>query len=57
MSHNAFTHIICSTQDAIKYAITGEDSAPQFFYIDPDTGIITVKRLLSEGDSRQYNVR
>ncbi len=52
---NVYMHVIIF-QDSIKYSITGEASAPQFFYVDPDTGIITVKKLLSEGDTSQYTV-
>jgi len=46
-----------SWQDAIKYSIIGEDPAAEYFYIDPDFGLLTVKKLLSEGDTSQYNVR
>jgi hypothetical protein len=43
-------------QDALKYAITGDDIARQFFYMNPDSGMITVKRLLTQDTTTQYNV-
>ena len=52
----AFCLIVSSIQDAIKYSIIGENPAPEYFYIDPDAGLITVKRLLTEGETSQYNV-
>lgn len=43
-------------QDKLRYSIVGDDIAKQFFYIDADMGLITVKRLLTEDDQTQYNV-
>ena len=38
------------------YSITGDDIAQQFFYLDAETGVITLKRLLTDDTSLQYNV-
>ena len=43
-------------QDTLKYSIIGDDIARQFFYLNADTGLLTLKRLLSEDTSSQYNV-
>ena len=43
-------------QDKLYYYITGDDIAQQFFYLDADTGVITLKRLLMDDTSLQYNV-
>ncbi len=45
-----------SLQDNLKYNIIGDDVAKQFFYLNADTGLLTLKRLLSEDDTAQYNV-
>ena len=45
------------SQDTLKYTIVGDDIAQQFFYLNADTGLLTLKRLLTEDDSTQYNVR
>ena len=38
------------------YSIVGDAKARQFFYINPDTGAVTIKRLLSEDKDAEYNV-
>lgn len=38
------------------YSISGDGVAPQFFYIDPDTGVISLKKLLTLDSSSQYTV-
>ena len=43
-------------QDQLYYSIVGDDIAQQFFYMDTDTGVITLKRLLTDDTSLQYNV-
>jgi len=43
-------------QDILRYSIYGDDIAQQYFYINPDIGLITLKRLLTEGEESQYNV-
>ena len=34
----------------------GEDSAKEFFYVDPDTCRVTVKRMLYPGTATDYTV-
>ena len=48
---------ICVLQDEIKYSITGDDVAMQYFYMNPDTGVVTLNKLLTDGTDRRYNVR
>lgn len=43
-------------QDTIRYSITGDDVAQQFFYINADTGAITLKQLLSQDTTSKYTV-
>ena len=43
-------------QDTIRYSLIGDDSAKEFFYINPTTGEISLKTPLSEGDSATYTV-
>ena len=49
-------YVFIFLQDEIWYTLTGDSVAQQFFYINPNTGVITLKRLLTESDSSQYNV-
>jgi len=44
-------------QDKLIYSITGDALAQQYFYINPTTGVVTLKKLLTEDDSPEYNVR
>ena len=37
--------------------MTGSDVAIQYYYINPESGLITVKKLLTEGDQVQDEVR
>jgi protocadherin Fat 4 len=43
--------------DAIQYSISGDSSAQQFFFINPVTGRITLKRQLTEDTNTNYNIR
>lgn len=38
------------------YSIVGDDLAKQFFYVNPTTGVITLKKLLTEDNHLEYNV-
>ena len=41
----------------MKYSVIGDETAIEFFYIDADSGIITLRKLFTEGTQEQYNVR
>ena len=41
----------------MRYSLLGDAVAMEFFYIDPGTGNITLKRLLTEDSSPRYNIR
>ena len=41
----------------IKYRAVDDELAQQFFYVNPDTGVITVKRLLTTDSTDRYTVR
>ena len=43
--------------DVIYYSLLGDALAAQFFYIDEESGIVSLKRLLTEGVQSQYNLR
>ena len=38
------------------YSALGEGDATDFFYVDPDTGRVTIKELLYPGTDREYTV-
>ena len=40
-----------------KYVIVGDDSAPYFFYIIPQTGVITVNGGIVADNTNEYKVR
>jgi hypothetical protein len=43
--------------DIVKYEITGGSRALEFYYINPDTGSISLKKPLTEGTQSQDTVR
>lgn len=43
-------------QDKIKYSIVGDDTAMRFFYIDADTGVISLKSSIVDDTSTRYMV-
>ena len=49
-------NITICCQDVIKYSMIGEDSAKEFFYVDPDTCRVTVKKMLYPGTATDYTV-
>ena len=42
--------------DLLKYSLTGSGVANEFFYINPTTGDISLKKLLTEGTDSTYTV-
>ena len=38
------------------YRGIGDEDALQFFHVDPDTGKITIKKMLYPGTNTQYTV-
>ena len=40
---------IVALQDSLHYEIIGSERALSFYYLNPDTGVITLKRLFTEG--------
>ena len=43
--------------DGVRFSITGDSVAQEFFYINPVTGVITLKKLLTTDTRSQYTVR
>ena len=41
--------VILCFQDMVEYAITGGSRAMEYYYINPSSGVILLKKLLSEG--------
>ena len=39
---------LVSLQDNIVYELIGSESAQQAFYVNPDTGLVSLKKSLSE---------
>lgn len=42
--------------DVVKYEITGGSRALEYYYINPDTGSISLKKPLTEGSQNQDTV-
>ncbi|KAK3089813.1 hypothetical protein FSP39_006721 [Pinctada imbricata] len=42
--------------DVVHYSITGDDFALQFFYINPDTGVISLRRLLTSTNIARFTI-
>lgn len=51
--------VICceSFQDQITYQLTGTDSAKQAFFVNPDTGLVSLKKSLTETAEETFMVR
>ena len=43
-------------QDVIEYSITGDDIAVNLFYVDPDTGVISLKSSIEDDTNTRYLV-
>ena len=50
-----FDDLVCC-QDVIQYSLTGEEAAKEFFYVDPDTCRVTIKKKLYPGTTTEYTV-
>ena len=48
--------VACDFQDVILYRAIGEADALDAFYVDPDTGRVTIKKLLYPGFKTTYTV-
>ncbi len=54
---NFVFHLLFScAQDVIKYTLVGDETAREFFYINPTTGEVSIKKPLSEGSASTYTV-
>ena len=47
---------ISNFQDTIRYEIVGNERALEFYYLDPSSGLITVKKLITEGEQTDDTV-
>jgi hypothetical protein len=43
-------------QDVILYRAVAEDDAMEVFYVDPNTGRVTIKKMLYPGSKTSYTV-
>ena len=43
--------------DVIRYTLLGDANALQFFFVDPGTGNVSLKRPLSESTAPAFTVR
>jgi len=48
--------VILWLQDQISYLLVGSDSAKQVFYVNPNTGLISLKKSLTETVDQQFTV-
>ena len=53
-SLNAFWVVF---QDKILYRATGREESMKYFHVDPDTGLISIKKLLYPGTTNAFEVR
>ncbi len=44
------------TQDAITYSGIGDEEVQEHFHVDPDTGVVTIKKSLYPGTRTNYEV-
>ena len=47
---------ICLIQDQLRFAISGNDVAKEYFYIQETTGVITVKKAVINSKETEYKV-
>ncbi len=43
-------------QDKMYYSLIGDDKAQDFFYVDPTTGAVSLKKAINQDTSTQYDV-
>ncbi len=43
-------------QDTIRYELIGNERAQEYYYLNPSTGLITIKKLMTEGDQGEDTV-
>ena len=43
-------------QDTIRYEMVGNERAIEYYYLDPSSGLITVKKLITEGTQNDDTV-
>lgn len=43
-------------QDTVKYSLLGDSAAMEFFYINPSTGDIGLKKQLSDSTAQTFSV-
>ena len=41
----------------VYYSLTADEKAMEYFYIDPDTGVISLKKTIADDNSPRYQVR
>ena len=45
------------SQDTIRYELVGNERATEYYYLNPSSGLITVKKLITEGEQNDDTVR
>ena len=43
-------------QDAIYYTLIGNDKAMEYFYVDPKTGVVSLKKSILRDSTARYDV-
>ncbi len=43
-------------QDQLEYELQGEGQVTQYFYVNPETGVVTTKKFLTETDIKDFRV-
>ena len=44
-------------QDVISYSGSGDEEVMQYFHVDPDSGTVTIKKMMYPGTRTNYEVR
>ena len=44
-------------QDVLRYEIRGTSRAMEYYYVDPLTGVVALKKLLTEGSQTSDEVK
>ena len=55
--HNISIVYFAYLQDKLRYALIGDDEDENLFYLNPDRGVLTLRRPLSTSSSSQFDFK
>jgi len=48
---------LCFLQDTVTYSLKGEELVRRHFYLNPDDGVLTLRKSLLSSSAMQFQVR